>query len=88
MTPLDNQTSENAITPMSKSHLRSISGWMRFIAIVYIIFSAFLILAAVGGIASAGMLAGQMSDMMPIEICLYNCYSQLMALEAMPRRIA
>jgi len=67
MTPLDNQTSENAITPMSKSHLRSISGWMRFIAIVYIIFSAFLILAAVGGIASAGMLAGQMSDMMPIE---------------------
>jgi len=57
MTPLDNQTLENSITPMSKNHLRSIGGWMRFIGIVYIIFSVLGILSGILSIVSASMAA-------------------------------
>lgn len=66
MTPLDIQTHENPITPLSKNHLRSIGGWMRFIAIVYLIFAGIMALAAIGGIIGAGTLAEQMSMIMPI----------------------
>jgi len=66
MTPLDIQTNENTITPMSKNHLGSIGGWMRFVAIVYLIFAALMALISIGGIIGAGALAEQMSMIMPV----------------------
>jgi len=70
MTPLDIQTHENTITTTSKSYLRSTGNWMRFVAIVYLIFAGLMALGTIGTIIGASALAGQMPVPIPSSAIL------------------
>ncbi len=70
MTPLDIETHENYITSTSKNYLRSTGNWMRFIAIVYLIFAGLMALWAVGMIIGANTLTEQMPIPIPSSAIL------------------
>ncbi len=65
MTPLDADSGYNSISTIAREHISSIGGWMRFVAIVYIIFIALGILFSLTFLFGAGAMADELGSMIP-----------------------
>lgn len=75
MTPLDTHTNIDDMTPTAKLHISSLGKWMRFVAIVFLIFIALSILNSLYTYATIGQ--SGLFDMMEIPSSALILYAMV-----------